>query len=216
MVRSGKNPDGLPMEVFDNIRKATAFDRAQFYIDLTVPFYGYDRQGAKVSEGLRRRWWRQGMMGGVLAQYECIKAFSKTDFTEDLKAIKVPTLIMHGDDDQIVPIANTALLAHALVKGSVLKVYPGLPHGILPPTRTRSTLTSSRSSRLRADTARFRAACSTARPLGLNFAARSRCERLYARPASLPQPYRDGQRYGAHDNGHPSRHGDLWPASDER
>lgn len=130
MVKSDGNPGGLPIGVFDDIRKGTAFSRSQFYIDITLPFYGFNRPGVTPVEGIRRNWWRQGMMGGVLAQYECIKAFSETDFTEDLKAITVPTLIMHGDDDQIVPYADSAPLSHALVKGSVLKTYPGLPHGM--------------------------------------------------------------------------------------
>ena len=135
MVKTGNNPGGLPLSVFDDIRKGTAFNRAQFYMDITMPFYGYNRPGAQVSEGVRQNWWRQGMMGGVLAQYECIKAFSETDFTDDLKALAVPTLIMHGDDDQIVPYADAAPLSHALVKGSVLKTYKGLPHG-MPTTNT--------------------------------------------------------------------------------
>ncbi|MBV9859349.1 MAG: alpha/beta hydrolase [Alphaproteobacteria bacterium] len=135
MVKTGNNPGGLPLSVFDDIRKGTAFNRAQFYMDITLPFYGYNRPGTQVSEGVRQNWWRQGMMGGVLAQYECIKAFSETDFTDDLKALAVPTLIMHGDDDQIVPYADAAPLSHALVKGSVLKTYKGLPHG-MPTTNT--------------------------------------------------------------------------------
>jgi non-heme chloroperoxidase len=130
MVKSDKNPGGLPIQVFDDIRRSTAFDRAQFYIDITLPFYGYNRPGAVISEGVRRNWWRQGMMGGALAHYECVKAFSETDFTEDLKAITVPTLIMHGEDDQIVPFADSGPLSHALVKGSVFKTYPGFPHGM--------------------------------------------------------------------------------------
>ena len=98
MLKSEKNPGGLPMEVFDQIRAGTAHHRAQFYQDLTIPFYGYNRAGATVSQGVRDNWWRQGMMGGIKAQYDCIKAFSETDFTEDLKAIDVPTLVMHGED----------------------------------------------------------------------------------------------------------------------
>jgi non-heme chloroperoxidase len=130
MVQSAKNPHGTPIAVFDDIRRNTAFDRAQFYIDITLPFYGYNRPGARVSEGVRRNWWRQGMAGGAKAQYDCIKAFSETDFTEDLARIDVPTLILHGEDDQIVPFANSAPLSHALVKGSTFKAYPGLPHGM--------------------------------------------------------------------------------------
>jgi non-heme chloroperoxidase len=130
MLKTASNPGGLPMEVFDSIRAGVANNRAQFYKDITLPFYGYNRSGAKVSEGIREHWWLQGMMGGVKAHYDCIKAFSETDFTEDLKKIDVPTLILHGDDDQIVPIADSALLSAKLVKNSTLKVYPGLPHGM--------------------------------------------------------------------------------------
>jgi non-heme chloroperoxidase len=130
MLKTASNPGGLPMEVFDSIRAGVANNRPQFYKDITLPFYGYNRSGAKVSEGIREHWWLQGMMGGVKAHYDCIKAFSETDFTEDLKKIDVPTLILHGDDDQIVPIADSALLSAKLVKNSTLKVYPGLPHGM--------------------------------------------------------------------------------------
>ena len=130
MVKTAANPDGLPMDVFDGIRAGVASNRAEFYRDITMPFYGYNRPGAKISEGIRQHWWAQGMMGGIKAHYDCIKAFSETDFTEDLKKIDVPTLIMHGDDDQIVPIGASALRAAELVKGAKLKVYPGLPHGM--------------------------------------------------------------------------------------
>jgi non-heme chloroperoxidase len=130
MLKTDSNPGDLPMEVFDSIRAGVANNRPQFYKDLTLPFYGYNRAGAKVSEGIREHWWLQGMMGGVKAHYDCIKAFSETDFTEDLRKIDVPTLILHGDDDQIVPIADSALLSAKLVKNSTLKVYPGLPHGM--------------------------------------------------------------------------------------
>lgn len=130
MLKTASNPGGLPMEVFDSIRAGVANNRPQFYKDITLPFYGYNRPGAKVSEGICEHWWLQGMMGGVKAHYDCIKAFSETDFTEDLKKIDVPTLILHGDDDQIVPIADSALLSAKLVKNSTLKVYPGLPHGM--------------------------------------------------------------------------------------
>jgi non-heme chloroperoxidase len=130
MLKTASNPGGLPMEVFDSIRAGVANNRPQFYKDITLPFYGYNRSGAKVSEGIREHWWLQGMMGGVKAHYDCIKAFSEIDFTEDLKKIDVPTLILHGDDDQIVPIADSALLSAKLVKNSTLKVYPGLPHGM--------------------------------------------------------------------------------------
>jgi non-heme chloroperoxidase len=118
------------MEVFDGLRKSLADNRPQFYKDLTLPFYGYNRPGANVSEGIREHWWLQGMMGGIKAHYDCIKAFSETDFTEDLKKIDIPTLVMHGDDDQIVPYADAALLSAKLVKNATLKVYPGFPHGM--------------------------------------------------------------------------------------
>jgi non-heme chloroperoxidase len=130
MLKTEKNPGGLPISVFDDIRAGVAGDRSQFYKDLTLPFYGYNRPGAKVSEGIRERWWLQGMLGGVKAHYDCVKAFSETDFTEDLKKFDVPTLILHGDDDQIVPIGASALMSAKLVKNSTLKVYPGFPHGM--------------------------------------------------------------------------------------
>ena len=130
MLKTATNPGGTPMEAFDSIRAGVASNRAQFFMDLTLPFYGYNRPDAKVSEGIREHWWLQGMMGGVKAHYDCIKAFSETDFTEDLKKIDVPTLLLHGDDDQIVPIADSSLLSAKLVKNSTLKVYPGLPHGM--------------------------------------------------------------------------------------
>ena len=118
------------MEVFDQIRAGVVADRSQFLKDLSLPFYGYNRPGAKISEGVRESFWLQGMMAGFPASYFCIKAFSETDFTEDLKKFDVPTLIMHGDDDQIVPIGASALLSSKIVKGATLKVYPGLPHGM--------------------------------------------------------------------------------------
>jgi non-heme chloroperoxidase len=131
MVKSDKNPGGLPLEVFDGFRAAVAANRAQFYVDVPAgPFYGFNRPGAKVSQGVIDNWWRQGMMGGIKAQYDCIKAFSETDFTEDLKTIAVPTLVMHGDDDQIVPFADSAPLSVKLLKQGTLKVYEGLPHGL--------------------------------------------------------------------------------------
>jgi non-heme chloroperoxidase len=130
MLKTAANPGGLPIEVFDGIRAGVASNRPQFFKDLTLPFYGYNRPNAKVSEGIRECWWLQGMMGGVKSHYDCIKAFSETDFTEDLKKIDVPTLILHGDDDQIVPIAVSSLLSARLVKNSTLKVYPGFPHGM--------------------------------------------------------------------------------------
>ena len=131
MVKSEKNPGGLPLDVFDGLRAQLAANRAEFYRDLpSGPFYGYNRPGAKVSQGIIDNWWRQGMMGGIKAQYDCIKAFSETDFTDDLKKIDVPVLIMHGDDDQIVPFADSAPLSAKLVKHGTLKVYKGFPHGM--------------------------------------------------------------------------------------
>lgn len=132
MLKSERNPGGTPIEVFDGLRAGLAANRAQFYIDVpSGPFYGFNRPGAKISNGLIQSWWRQGMMGGALAHYECIKVWSETDLTEDLKLIDVPVLIMHGDDDQVVPIADSALLAIKLVKRGTLKVYEGLPHGMI-------------------------------------------------------------------------------------
>ena len=131
MVRTPANPGGLPIGVFDDFRQQLAANRAQFYRDLASgPFYGYNRPGAKVSEAVIENWWRQGMMGGAKAHYDGIKAFSETDFTEDLKRIDVPTLFVHGDDDQIVPIADSAMLAVKIVKNATLKVYKGAPHGL--------------------------------------------------------------------------------------
>ena len=130
MLKTETNPGGLPIAVFDGLRATLAANRAQFYKDITVPFYSYNRPGATISEGIREQWWLQGMMGGMKAHYDCIRAFSETDFTEDLKKIDVPTLILHGDDDQIVPIADSALLSVKLVKGATLKVIPGAPHGM--------------------------------------------------------------------------------------
>lgn len=131
MVRTAANPGGLPKEVFDGFQKQVADNRAQFYLDLAAgPFYGFNRPGAQVSEGVVRNWWRQGMMGGIKAHYDGIVAFSQTDFTPDLLKITVPTLVMHGDDDQIVPIADSGLLTAKLVKDSTLKVYKGFPHGM--------------------------------------------------------------------------------------
>jgi non-heme chloroperoxidase len=131
MVKSDKNPGGLPIEVFDGYRAALAANRAQLYLDIASgPFYGFNRPGATVSEGTIRNWWRQGMMGGANAHYECIKVFSETDFTEDLKVIDVPVLVMHGSDDQVVPIADSAELSVKLLKNGKLKVYEGYPHGM--------------------------------------------------------------------------------------
>jgi non-heme chloroperoxidase len=130
MLKSISNPGGTPMEAFDQIRSAVQADRSQFWKDLSMPFYGYNRPGAKVSEGVRESFWMQGMMAGLPACYFCIKVFSETDLTEDMKRFDVPTLIIHGDDDQIVPFADSAPLAAKLVKKSTLKVYPGGPHGV--------------------------------------------------------------------------------------
>jgi len=130
MLKTAANPGGLPLEVFEGIRGGVVADRSQFFKDLTMPFYGYNRPGAKVSEGVRNSFWMQGMMAGFPACYFCIKAFSETDQTEDLKKFDVPTLIMHGDDDQIVPIADSALLSAKLVKNATLKIYKGAPHGL--------------------------------------------------------------------------------------
>jgi non-heme chloroperoxidase len=128
MVKTAGNPGGLSLSVFDGFREALAANRAQFYKEAPTPFYGYNREGAKVLEGVKENWWRQGMMGGAKAHYDCIKAFSETDFTDDLKKITVPVLILHGDDDQIVPIADSAQLSIKLVKSGTLKVYKGYPH----------------------------------------------------------------------------------------
>ena len=131
MLKTERNPGGLPLEVFDGFRAALVANRAQFFLDVpSGPFYGFNREGAKPSQGIIQNWWRQGMMGGTKAHYDCIKAFSETDFTEDLQKIDVPVLIMHGDDDQIVPIADSAHLAIKLVKTGTLKVYPGFGHGM--------------------------------------------------------------------------------------
>ena len=131
MVKSDKNPDGMPMEVFDGFREALSRNRAQFYNDIpSGPFYGFNRKGAEVSQGLIDNWWRQGMAGGAKAHYDCIKAFSETDFTKDLEAITVPVLFLHGEDDQIVPIENSAHKAIRLVRDGRLKTYPGLSHGL--------------------------------------------------------------------------------------
>ncbi|KAA0684982.1 alpha/beta fold hydrolase [Azospirillum brasilense] len=131
MVKTAANPGGLPIAVFDDFRRQIAANRAQFYLDIpSGPFYGFNRPGAAVPQGVIRNWWRQAMMGGAKAQYDGVKAFSETDFTEDLKAIEVPTLVMHGDDDQIVPIADSALLSVKLLKAGTLKVYERFPHGM--------------------------------------------------------------------------------------
>ncbi|MFZ6044747.1 alpha/beta fold hydrolase [Pseudomonas sp. CR3202] len=131
MVKTPANPGGLPIEVFDDFRKQLAANRSQFYLDVASgPFYGFNRPGAVVSQGLIQNWWRQGMAGAANAHYDCIKAFSETDFTDDLRAITVPTLVMHGDDDQVVPIADSALLSIKLLKNGTLKVFEKYPHGM--------------------------------------------------------------------------------------
>ena len=130
MVKSEKNPGGLPIETFDAIREGVATNRAQFYKDLTLPFYGFNRDGAKISEAVRDNWWRQGMMGGVKSHYDCVAAFSETDFTEDLRKIDIPVLFLHGEDDQIVPIDDASRIAVTLVRNGALKTYPGFPHGM--------------------------------------------------------------------------------------
>jgi non-heme chloroperoxidase len=135
MLKTKANPDGLPMEVFDSIRASVLADRSQFFKDLTTPFYGANRPGAKVSQGVRDAFWLQGMQAGFKNAYECIKAFSETDFTEDLKKFDVPTLFIHGDDDQIVPIGASAIAASKLVKNATLKIYPGGPHGLADTNR---------------------------------------------------------------------------------
>ena len=132
MVKTESNPGGTPIEVFDGFRKALADNRAQFYIDVAAgPFYGFNRPGAKVSQGVINNWWRQGMIGSAMAHYEGIKAFSETDQTDDLKAITVPTLVLQGDDDQVVPYKDASLLQAKLLKNGTLKIYPGFPHGML-------------------------------------------------------------------------------------
>jgi non-heme chloroperoxidase len=130
MLKTAANPAGLPMDAFDQLRASVVADRSQFFRDLSLPFYGYNRPGAKISEGVRHSFWQQGMMAGFPASYFCIKAFSETDMTEDLKRFDVPTLILHGDDDQIVPIVAAALLSSKIVKNATLKVFKGAPHGM--------------------------------------------------------------------------------------
>ncbi len=130
MIADERNPDGVPLTVFDDIRNNTLHNRQQFYQDLTVPFYGYNREDAIVKKGIQDNWWRQGMMGGIKAQYDCVKVFSETDFTEDLKSVEIPVLVLHGDDDQIVPYATTAVKAAELLKNGKLIIYPGFSHGM--------------------------------------------------------------------------------------
>ena len=130
LLKSDKNPDGLPMAVFDQLRDGTAYHRSQFYQDITVPFYGFNRPGTKISQGIRDNWWRQGMMGAAKAHYDCIKVLSESEFFEDLKMIEVPVLVMHGDDDQICPFESSGAKAVKLLKYGTLKLYPGFPHGM--------------------------------------------------------------------------------------
>jgi len=137
MLKTAANPGGLPMEVFDGIRAGVLADRSQFWKDLSLPFYGYNRPGAKVSQGVRDAFWMQGMMAGFPASYFCIKAFSETDLTEDLKKMDVPTLVIHGDDDQIVPIADSALLSAKIIRNATLKVYEGASHGLCTTSKDR-------------------------------------------------------------------------------
>jgi non-heme chloroperoxidase len=130
MIKKDSNPGGTPLEAFDGIRANVLADRSQFWKDLSMPFYGYNRPGAKISEGVRESFWLQGMMAGMPASYFCVKAFSETDMTEDLKKFDVPTLIIHGDDDQIVPIGASAMLSSKMIKGAEFKIYKGAPHGL--------------------------------------------------------------------------------------
>lgn len=138
MVKSASNPGGVDISVFDDIRNNTAKNRQQFYQDLTVPFYGYNRAGATIKKGIQDNWWRQGMMGSIKAHYDCIKVFSETDFTEDLKNVDIPVLVMHGEDDQIVPFDNSAPKSAKLLKNGKLIAYPGFPHGM--PTTEADTI----------------------------------------------------------------------------
>ena len=138
MVKSDKNPDGVPMSVFDDIRLNTATRRQEYFQEFTLPFFGYNRLGAKVSQGVRDNWWHQGMMGAIKAHYDCIKAFSETDFTEDLKSVDIPVLVMHGEDDQIVPFEVSAVKSIKLLKKGKLISYPGFPHGM--PTTEAATI----------------------------------------------------------------------------
>ena len=138
MVQSEKNPDGVPMSVFDEIRLNTLTQRQQYFKDFSLGFYGYNREGAKVSQGIRDNWWRQGMMGSIKAHYDCIKVFSETDFTEDLKSVDIPVLVLHGEDDQVVPFENSAKKAVKLLKNGKLISYPGFPHGM--PTTEAATI----------------------------------------------------------------------------
>lgn len=138
MVQNENNPDGIPIGIFDEIRLMTATQRTQYFKDFSLAFYGYNREGANVQQGIRDNWWREGMMGAINAHYECIKAFSETDFTEDLKSVGIPVLVLHGEDDQIVPHQITAVKAAKLLKNGKLITYPGFPHGM--PTTEASTI----------------------------------------------------------------------------
>jgi non-heme chloroperoxidase len=138
MIKNENNPDGIPLSVFDEIRVGTATKRPQYFQDFTIPFFGYNREGAKISQGVRDNWWRQGMMGAIKAHYDCIKVFSETDFTKDLKSVDIPVLVMHGDDDQIVPFSLTAAKTIKLLKNGKLISYPGFPHGM--PTTESATI----------------------------------------------------------------------------
>jgi len=138
MIKNEKNPEGVPLSVFDEIRLNTATRRQQFFQDFTIPFYGYNREGAKAVQGIRDNWWRQGMMGAIKAHYDCIKVFSETDFTEDLKSADIPVLVLHGEDDQIVPFPISGAKAVKLLKNGKLISYPGFPHGM--PTTEAQTI----------------------------------------------------------------------------
>ena len=138
MIQDENNPAGVPLAVFDDIRYNTRYNRQQFYQDITFPFYGYNREGADIKKGIQDNWWRQGMMGGIKAHYDCIKVFSETDFTEDLKSVEFPVLVLHGDDDQIVPYETTAVKAAQLLKNGKLIIYPGFSHGM--PTTEAGTI----------------------------------------------------------------------------
>lgn len=138
MIADERNPDGVPLEVFDNIRHNTQHNRAQFYQDITIPFFGYNREGVEIKKGIQDNWYRQGMMGGIKAQYDCVRVFSETDFTEDLKSVTIPVLVLHGDDDQIVPYKTTAVKAAELLQNGKLIIYPGFSHGM--PTTEAATI----------------------------------------------------------------------------
>ena len=138
MIKSATNPDGIPMSVFDEIRVGTATNRAQYFYDFTIAFFGYNREDAKISLAIRDNWWRQGMMGSIKAHHDCVKVFSETDFTKDLKAVDIPVLVLHGEDDQIVPFELTAVKAMKLLKKGKLISYPGFPHGM--PTTEAATI----------------------------------------------------------------------------